>query len=221
MTIPRAGLAVLLALGACAEAPPPGTPAYAAAQQERRQERQSEAVKGTMADMPDWYLAPPADDGAIYAPGTATSSDLQLAVDKAVIGAKRALADRINSRLSSKLKEYLSESGSAGDSKAMAESERVTSNLIAEVNLSGYSIAEKKVVPAGGQFRAYVLIRYPRDAADRMLVDRVHGDDLLDSRLRASKAFQELEHDIQPARPPAVPPPAPPAPPAKSAGDQT
>ena len=213
MTHPRAGVAGLLALtalAACADSPPPGTSAYAAAQEERRHERQVDAVRDSMADIPDWYLAPPVDDNdAVYAPGTAISADLQLAVDKAVIGAKRALADRIGSRLSSKLKEFLSESGAAGDARVMAESERVTNNLITEVNLSGYSVAEKKVVPAGSQFRAYVLIRYPQGEADRRLLDQVRHDDLLDSKLRASKAFQELEHGIQSARPPAPPPPAP------------
>ncbi len=205
----------LLVLAACAEAQP-GTPAFTAAQEQHRQEQQADSVKDAVADLPSWYLTPPVDDVALYAPGTATSADLQFAVDKAVIGAKRALADRINSRLSSKLKEFLSESGAADDAKAMIESERVTNNLITEVNLSGYQITEKTVKPAGSQFRAYVLVQYPLGKANRLLLDQIQKSDLLESKVQASKAFQELEQDIQAARPPA-PQAAPPAPDAKPA----
>lgn len=191
------GLAVL---AACAQ-PQPGTPAFTAAVEQHKQEQQAASVKDAVADMPSWYLAPPSDDTSLYAPGTATSADLQFAVDKAVIGAKRSLADRINSRLSSKLKEFLSESGAADDAKAMIESERVTKNLITEVNLSGYQVTEKTVTPAGSQFRAYVLVQYPLGQANRLLLDQIRKSDLLENKVRASKAFQELEQDIDSARP--------------------
>ncbi len=214
-----AALGGLLVLAACAPPPQPGTAAFTAAEAQRRQEQQQATVKDTVADLPSWYLTPPADDTALYAPGTATSSDLQFAVDKAVIGAKRALADRVNSRLSSKLKEYMSESGAAADAKAMIESERVTSNLITEVNLSGYRITEKQVIPAGGQFRAYVLVQYPLGQANRLLLDQIHKSDLLESKLRASKAFQELEGDIDAAKPAA--PPAAATPPAAKKPDDS
>jgi hypothetical protein len=197
----------VLILAACAQ-PQPGTPAFTAAEEQHRQEQKTEAVKDAVGDMPSWYLTPPGDDTSLYAPGTATSGDLQFAVDKAVIGAKRALADRINSRLSSKLKEFLSESGAADDARAMVESERVTNNLITEVNLSGYQITEKTVMPAGSQFRAYVLVQYPLGKANRILLDQIQKSDLLESKVRASKAFQELEKDIDAAKPAAPQAPA-------------
>ncbi|MBX9635122.1 MAG: hypothetical protein K2X44_09090 [Magnetospirillum sp.] len=188
-----------LTLAACAS-PQPGTPAWTAQQEQKKQEARADAVKASVDDLPSWVTNPPSDEFSIYAPGTATSSDLQFAEDKAILGAKRALADRINSKLSSKMKEFLSESGTGESPQLLAESERVTSNLITEVNLSGYAIPQKKFVPAGQQYRAYVLLQYPLGSANRILVDQVNKNSLLQGKVRASKAFQDLEKDIQDAR---------------------
>ncbi|CAA6603782.1 conserved exported hypothetical protein [Rhodospirillaceae bacterium LM-1] len=188
-----------LALAACAT-PPPGSPGWTAQQEQKKQEDRVVTVKDSVNEVPSWYLSPPTDEFSIYAPGTATSADLQLAIDKAVLGAKRSLADRINSKLSSKMKEFLSESGAGENTQVLSEAERVTSNLITEVNLAGYNITEKKLISAGQQYRAYVLAQYPLGNANRILVDQVKKNDILQGRLRASKAFQELEQEIKNAR---------------------
>lgn len=188
-----------LTLAACAS-PPPGSPGWNAQQEQNRQEARAGAVKSAVDDLPSWFLAPPTDANALYAPGTANSADLQFALDKAVLAAKRTLADRISSKLSAKMKEFLAESGAAEDAQVMTESERVTTNLITEANLSGYSVSQTKLIPAGTQYRAYVLLQYPLGSANRILVDQVNKNNLLQNKLRASKAFQELEQDIQAAK---------------------
>jgi len=188
-----------LTLAACAS-PQPGTPAWTAQQEQNKQEARADAVKSAVDDLPSWYISQPTDEFSIYAAGTGTSSDLQFAEDKAVLGAKRALADRINSKLSSKMKEFLSESGAGENTQVQAESERVTNNLITEVNLSGYTVTQKKIIPAGQQYRAYVLLQYPLGSANRILVDQVNKNSVLQGKVRASKAFQDLEKDIQDAR---------------------
>ena len=188
----RAGLslAVLAALSltACAT-PQPGTP-----------EAKKQSAEDTADAIPDWFLTMPQDDMALYAAGTAQSSDLQLAMDKAVLSAKRALADRINSHVSSKMKEFVAETGTGADTQVTSEIERVTSNLITEVSLSGYSQANAKVITDQGSYRSYVLLKYPMGSANGLLVDQIKKNDVLESRVRASKAFEELEKDIQAAR---------------------
>ena len=188
-----------LTVAACSS-PEPGTPAFTAQVEQKKQEARIDAVKSSLDDLPSWYTSPPTDEVSVYAAGTSTSSDLQFAEDKAVLGAKRALADRINSKLSSKMKEFVAESGAGENVQVRAESERVTQNLITEVNLSGYVIKEKKFIPAGPQYRVYILLQYPLGSANRMLVDQVNKDSLLEGKLQASKAYQELEADIQDAR---------------------
>ena len=188
-----------LTLGACAS-PQPGSPAFTVQQEQKKQEARTETVKTTANDLPSWYVTLPIDEFSIYAAGNGTSADLQFAEDKAVLGAKRALADRIKGILSSKMKQIVSESGADETSQLIQNGEQTTTNLITEVNLAGYNITEKKFVPVGTQYRAYVLMQYPLGNANRILVDQINKNSLLESKLRASKAFLELERDIQSAR---------------------
>lgn len=203
MTLPllrlsAASLALAL-LAACAT-PEPGSPAAAALAEKQKEEARIGAVKATVDDTPAWYLSPPKEDNAVYSPGTATSGDMQLAVDKAVLSAKRALADSLSGLLSSKMKEFIAESGAGEDATVMRESERVTTNLITETSLAGYQRTQSKVVPQGNQYRAYVLLQYPTGSANKLLLDRVKQNQTLENKLRSSKAFQDLEKDIQDAR---------------------
>lgn len=188
-------LPVLAGLTGCTT-PAPGTPEAELAARENRME----AVEKTTDDIPSWFINMPIDSAALFSGGTATSSDLQLAMDKAVLNAKRSLADRINSTLSSKMKEFLSETGSNEDAQVMSEVERITSNLITEVNVSGYSRDKTDVKPTGTQYRAYVLLRYPLGKANQILVDQVKKNGVVEARVRASKAFQELEAEIKSAK---------------------
>lgn len=188
----------VVALSACT-GPEPGSPAWVAELEQKRQETRADTARDDAARLPDWYLTPPTDQHAAYAPGTGVSGDLQLAIDKAVLTAKRQLADRINGKLSSKTKEFVAESGAEGDAILQAETERATINLITEANLAGYEVTRKEVISMGALFRAYVLLRYPLGGANRLLMDRVKHDDAVAGRLRASKAFLELEQDIREA----------------------
>jgi hypothetical protein len=52
----------------------------------------------------------------------------------------------------------------------------------------------------GRSYRAYVLLRYPVGDANKIVRDQVRKSNQLESRLRASKAFQDLEKEIEAAR---------------------
>jgi len=186
------------AVAACSATPKPGTPEAAAYIQEQKQKETKVEVKSVVAEAPDWFVKPPQDDQRLFAPGTATSADLQLAVDESSLSAKRTLADSLKGLLSGKMKQFISESGPGPtDAVLTKEVENVTTDVINEVNVSGYHQVQAKIIPEGTQFRAYVLLEYSVAQANRELSDRVRQDPQLESRLRASKAFEELERDIQ------------------------
>lgn len=187
-------------LAGCATNPEPGTPAATAAAEQKKQQARIAGVQASVDEAPSWFTAPPMDANSLFAPGTATSADMQMAMDKATLSAKRQLADVLKGSLSSKMKEFISESGTGEDPMITSESERITSNLITETNLAGYLRPQSKLVPQGSVYRAYVLLQYPIGNANRILMDRVKQDKVMESKLRASKAFQELEQEIQAAR---------------------
>jgi len=178
----------------------PGSPAAVYEQEQKKEEAVVEAVKSTVDELPAWYTKLPQDAHSVYAAGTGTSRNLQIAMDKGTLNAKRTLADRINGLLSSKMKEFASEVGQGEDPLVVSEFERVTTNLIIETNVAGYSQADAKVLSQGNIYRAYVLLQYPVGKANRLLLDQLKKSRVLKSKLRASKAFKELEEEIKRVR---------------------
>jgi hypothetical protein len=74
------------------------------------------------------------------------------------------------------------------------EAPRLTQKQIEVMNLLDEIIAE------GKNFRAFALIRYPIGDANKIVADQVKKSKVLDTKLKASKAFQDLEQEIEAAR---------------------
>lgn len=180
--------------------PDPGSPEAIYKEDRKREEGRVAATQQTVLEIPSWYLNLPQESHSVYAAGTATSGDLQLAMDKSILNAKRTLADSIKGLLSSKMKQFINESGSDGDSILTNEASKVTTNLITEANVAGYKQADAKVLSQGKQYRVYVLLQYPLGKANQVLVDQVKKNRVLEGKLRATKAFKDLEEEIKRAR---------------------
>lgn len=147
--------------------------------------------------IPDWYLNYPKDENTIYSSGTAVTPDLQLAMDIAVLNAKTTLADRINGRLSSKTKSFIAKIGSTDlDAEVSQDIERVTTNLIADVDVAGYAVQQSKVVQDGPQFRAFVLLAYSDAEANKILLNRLRKEKMLFDKLKATNAYKDLEESV-------------------------
>ena len=192
-------VAILTVLTACV-GPQIGTPGYVAMQEEDRQKAAIKAAEESVAKAPSWYVQPPVDASSIYAAGSETSSDMQMSMDMAVLSAKRALAAQIGNRLSSRMKDFAMQVGSGDDVQVTKEIERVTTNVITEVNLAGFTREKSELIPQGKGYRTYVLLRYPLGDSNRMIVDQMKKSAVLDAKLRASEAFKELEKEIESAK---------------------
>ena len=75
-----------------------------------------EASKSTIKGAPDWYLDTPSKDGYIIVPSSATSQDMQLAVNKATLDASNTLASMIRSDMNALVKRVREEIGQDDDS---------------------------------------------------------------------------------------------------------
>lgn len=147
--------------------------------------------------IPTWYLSHPKSENNIYSSGTAVTPDMQLAMDIAVLNAKTTLADRINGRLSSKTKNFISRIGSNDLDAAVAmDIQRVTTNLIADVDVAGYAVEKSKVVQDGPQYRAYVLLAYSDREANKILINRLRKERMLLDKLQATNAYKDLEESV-------------------------
>jgi len=157
-----------------------------------------EKVETAVSQIPKWYLEIPKDKENVYSTGTATAPDLQLAVDIATMNAKTTLADRINGRLDAMIKTFIAKVGQDDlDSEVLTEVEKVSKNLIAEVDVAGYVPTNVEVYPSGTQFRAFVLLTYSEKEARKVIVNRMRKNRLAYSKLKATDAWKELEDEVE------------------------
>ena len=155
-------------------------------------------VETAVSQIPKWYLEIPKDKENVYSTGTATAPDLQLAVDIATMNAKTTLADRINGNLDTMMKTFIAKVGQDDlDSEVLTEVEKVSKNLIAEVDVAGDVPTTVKVYPSGTQFRAFVLLTYSEKEARKVIVNRMRKNRLAYSKLKATDAWKELEDEVE------------------------
>ena len=154
-------------------------------------------VNAAISVIPSWYNEMPEKKGSIFTVGSATAPDLQFAVDVATINAKVVLADRINGKLKSMTKSWMAKLGQTDiDATVMMEIEKVSKNIIANVDVAGDSPVKVDVFPAGTQYRAFVLLEYSDKEAAKIIYNRMRKDRMVYSRLRSNKAWKELEAEV-------------------------
>jgi hypothetical protein len=186
-------LSCVLALGACSNTVPPNS-----MMSQKEFEYRSKQVETQISNMPKWYTDIPKEEDAVYAVGTAKTPDLQLAVDIAVLSAKTTLADRVDSRIRSQLKTFKSKLGTTDfDSNVAEEFEQVTKNLIADADVAGYTVKENVIVQNGTQYRAYVLLEYKNEVANKVIMTRLAKNNVLLSKLKATKAWEDLDIAVE------------------------
>ena len=155
-------------------------------------------VSAAVIQIPNWYKEMPQEKNAIFTVGSATAPDLQLAVDIATLNGKVVLADRINGKLKAMTKSWIAKFGQSDvDARVMTEIEKVAKNVIANVDVAGYNPVETEVFAAGTQYRAFVLLKYSDKEASKIILNRLRKDRMVYSRLRSTKAWKELEREVE------------------------
>ena len=155
-------------------------------------------------DIPGWYLKPPvATDDYIYFSGTATSSDLAMSREKALLDAQMKVADTINGAMNALIKQQRSDNAGA----LFADKTSVTvKKVIANTIMTGYRIEDTRVVAENRNYRTFVLVRYPIGDTNRLLKERLQRDS---QNADSDNALQnELEQEIKAAAPKAKAPAA-------------
>ena len=177
------GIGVIAGLVGCASAP---------------QTAQEQHVQNVVDDIPSWYVeVPQADDDnqVLYVAGTGKSSMLMLAKDKAILDVEKQLANAINAKVSSRVKQYIREVGAGNTPLTIEDNEFVVKKVLTEANVAGYIQKESEIMREGSNYRVYLLAEYPIEqntlraiAQTEELIKRFDGD--------KDKAFKELDREI-------------------------
>ena len=148
-------------------------------------------------EIPKWFTELPKSETMLYARGTAVSSDMQLSIDKASIAAKRNLADKLESVISSKTQLFVKEVGVGENTEIYNELEQITSNTINETQIGSYNEFKSKTVLIGSKYRTFFVLEYPIVEAYKILLPKIENNPILEGNVQTSQAYKDLEKEIK------------------------
>jgi hypothetical protein len=106
---------------------------------------------------PEWYVRMPEDTPEMtFAVGTATSTDEQMAYDKARMAAERKLVEQMYARITTQTNSFKADRGSA-----TIENYQQVTRKNARGELSGAQRVDSQVTHDGQYYKVYVLLRLP------------------------------------------------------------
>lgn len=157
----------------------------------------SKALQTTTAvEVPEWFTNVLQDPNYLFAVNTATSQDLQLAIDKAVTGARAEIGRQMEVRIKGLQKIFDEEVGIGEDAQLMQLFTQATKTVIS-ASLSGSRIKYQNQQRDGNLWRTYVLVEYPIGAANKALMQQIKNNEQMYTRFRGSQAFEELEDEVK------------------------
>ena len=137
---------------------------------------------------PEWFVRMPEDTAdMMFAAGTATSVDEQMAYNKARMFAEQKLIESMTARVRSLTKSYRADSGDA-----LNERFEQTIQKTASGELIGAQRVDSRATHDGRLYKVYVLIRYPLGENNVLRKERNQTQARKESELRAGRAHQDL-----------------------------
>lgn len=145
------------------------------------------------SNVPEWYLNTPEDPSYLYAANSATSQKMQVAIDKAMNGARGDLASNLETKIESMTKSFTEEIGDDLRQQYTEAQKAITSQV-----LKGTSPKEKEVFQKdNGTWRAFVLMELPvGKAAEKFMQKLNNRDEEMYTRFRSSQAFKEMKKAV-------------------------
>jgi len=147
-------------------------------------------------DAPGWYVDPPKDNDRLIGVATATSRDLQTAIDKAKQDGRVEIARQLDLRVGGLSKRFVEETGLNEDAELLSMFTQVSKTVVSD-SLNGTRLVQQELDREGGTYRAYVEMEMPIGEANARFLDKIRSHERLHTRVRASEAFEELDKEVQ------------------------
>ena len=156
-------------------------------------------VNRSVTQAPDWMNKLPVSNNAVYANGSAVSSDMSMADYKAKLFAFGKICMAAGGRVDQQSKIFMQDTAVA----STEISELAIKSMCPSVDITGVEIKETKRISEGGRFRTYVLVALPTGEANAL---QKRKDQLkLNNRTeqRSNEAFKEMDRNAEKIQEPA------------------
>ena len=167
---------------------------------------EGETKTGMIEEIPTWYSEKVGKKGVfnqkdkfyVYGVGTATSPDLQLAMEKAKIIAKADIADVLQGEINGKSQTYIEEVGQDMAKTTVTETNNTIINIIKNTKVQGYEQWKVEVsITPNKEYRVWMGLQLPLGEYNK-LKDYVKDQAAieLNSISKGEERFEELEDEI-------------------------
>ena len=153
------------------------------------------ASRETIKGLPGWYLKPPTDKNFLYAPATAVSRDVQVAINKAEAEGRAGLAQQLEVKYGALTKRFVEEVGREGSQ--LLDQYTTAYKAVVSQTLYGTRAKQQALRTEGDVYRATVLMELPVGEASKKLLEQLRQQEQLYTRFRASEVFKELDAEVQ------------------------
>ena len=121
-------------------------------------------VNKSITQSPEWMAKLPVSNNAVYANGSAVSSDMSMADYKAKLFAYGKICMAAGGRVDQQAKVFMQDTTSA----SVEISELAIRSMCPGVDITGVEIKEVKRIAEGSRFRTYVLVALPTGDANAL-----------------------------------------------------
>ncbi len=147
-------------------------------------------------EVPDWYLNVPQDPNYLLSAKSATSQDMQLAIDKATTDARTEIGRQADLKVQGLQKKFDEEVGVSTDPQLLQQFTQANKTVVS-TSLTGSRVKTQKVCKDANSWRSYILVEYPIGAANQALMEQLKKNEQMYTRFRSSQAFKELDDEVQ------------------------
>jgi len=146
--------------------------------------------------IPIWYKNPPKSADYLYAAYKADSKDMQMAIDKALSGARKEIGLQVEFRMNA-LQRRVDEEVGIGKDAQLLQLFTQASEIVVSTSISGSRIKEQEIFKVGDSYYAFVLVEYPIGAANQAFLEQLKRSEQLYTRLRSSQILKELNEKAE------------------------
>ena len=152
-------------------------------------------VNKSITQAPEWMSRLPVSNNAVYANGSAVSTDMSMADYKAKLFAFGKICMAAGGKVDQQSKIFMQDTAVA----STEISELAIRSMCPSVDITGTEIREVKRIAEGGRFRTYVLLALPTGDANA-LQKRKDQLKLNEGAVqRGKEVFRELDRNVEPA----------------------